>query len=492
MEELRLVPLSDYQDDCRILEVEPAASAEEIRQAYRDQTKVWHPDRFSNDTRLQKKAEERIKQINSAYRRLSGLSPYEQPVLSPVRRKSSSGWVAVFALRRAVRNSVTIISRPFLWLIRKTVKVSTGVFQWCHRERRSLAIATSAFVLGLAFGVWLLPRTSESWVKINGPPQAVIEKNGISQAALAQASPAAPTLPSETRILTASSPETEVSIPPQSLGTSSNPPVTLGSIDVYRRATNIATPVFPIGEERVTEKKPTHYKSAWEKRWLKSPAAMANPTGWSNYIPISFVPHQIAFYCALPQNDVEHGQSNPEALNVVPLFKQIHEDPGRVVSRQQPEESIWKPTAHLAAVETPRATNRSDESVASPSKVTREKELGEHKRPGNQGASRPLQGHRAATESVMVGSAAKAITMYAPRPDYPEEARSHRVAGSGVCVVSVDPASGSVNNASMAQSTGSLLLDKSVLRTVRTWKFKPRTVSQVSIPVEFPKEGENP
>ena len=470
MEELRLVPLSEYQADCRLLEVEPGASTDEIRQAYRDQTKVWHPDRFSNDTRLQQKAEERIRQINSAYRRLCGLSPYEQPVLSPVRRGSSSDGVAVFALRRAVRNSVTIISKPFVWLMRKTVKVSTGVFQWCHRERRSLAIATSAFVLGLAFGVWLLPRTSETWA-INGAPQAIIEKNGTTQAALAQASPAAPTVPSETRILTASSPET-------------NPPVTLGS--------NIATPVFPIGEERVTEKKPTHYESAWEKHWLKSLAAMADPTVWSNYMPISFVPQQNAFYCALPHNDVEHGQSNPEALNVVPLFRQIHGEPGRVVSRQQPEESIWKPPAHLAAVETSRATNRSDESVVSPSKVTPEKELGERERPANQGASKPRQGHRAATESVLVGSAAKAVTMYAPRPDYPEEARSHRVAGSGVCVVSVDPASGSVTNASMAQSTGSLLLDKSVLRTFRTWKFKPGTVSQVSIPVEFPKEGENP
>jgi preprotein translocase subunit Sec63 len=106
MEELRLVPLSEYQADCRLLEVEPGASMDEIRQAYRDQTKVWHPDRFSNDTRLQQKAEERIRQINSAYRRLCGLSPYEQPVFSPVTREASSDWVAVFALRRAVRNSV--------------------------------------------------------------------------------------------------------------------------------------------------------------------------------------------------------------------------------------------------------------------------------------------------------------------------------------------------------------------------------------------------
>jgi outer membrane biosynthesis protein TonB len=31
-------------------------------------------------------------------------------------------------------------------------------------------------------------------------------------------------------------------------------------------------------------------------------------------------------------------------------------------------------------------------------------------------------------------------------------------------------------------------LDKSVLRTLRTWKFKPGTVSKVSVPVEFTSE----
>ena len=62
-------------------------------------------------------------------------------------------------------------------------------------------------------------------------------------------------------------------------------------------------------------------------------------------------------------------------------------------------------------METSRATNRSYESVVSPSKVTPEKEIGERKRPASQGASKPLQGYRAATEGVMVRSAAKAVTM---------------------------------------------------------------------------------
>src|SRR5918996_2662510 len=148
MEELRLVPLSDYDADCRVLEIERGASLEEIKQAYRDQTKVWHPDRFSNDLRLQKKAEDKIKQLNLAYRRLCGLSEYEQPVLSRHIPAAPSDWIAVSALRRALRNSVTVISTPFGLLIGKAANISKGVFRWCGRERRSLAIATRAFLLG--------------------------------------------------------------------------------------------------------------------------------------------------------------------------------------------------------------------------------------------------------------------------------------------------------------------------------------------------------
>jgi TonB family protein len=132
-----------------------------------------------------------------------------------------------------------------------------------------------------------------------------------------------------------------------------------------------------------------------------------------------------------------------------------------------------------------------DESVISPSAAEPEKGFAERKDSANQAAAKPVQAHRAPRESVISPSAAKAVTTYAPRPQYPQEARSRRIAGSGVCVVSVDPASGSVTKASMAQSTGSPLLDKSVLSTARTWKFKPGTVSKVSIPVEFTMTGNN-
>lgn len=40
---------------------------EELEQAYRDLVQVWHPDRYSYNPRLRKKAEEKLKEINNAY-----------------------------------------------------------------------------------------------------------------------------------------------------------------------------------------------------------------------------------------------------------------------------------------------------------------------------------------------------------------------------------------------------------------------------------------
>jgi len=50
-----------------ILGLKPGASQEQVNQAYRDLANVWHPDRFMGNPRLQKKAEEKIKEINAAY-----------------------------------------------------------------------------------------------------------------------------------------------------------------------------------------------------------------------------------------------------------------------------------------------------------------------------------------------------------------------------------------------------------------------------------------
>jgi periplasmic protein TonB len=86
-------------------------------------------------------------------------------------------------------------------------------------------------------------------------------------------------------------------------------------------------------------------------------------------------------------------------------------------------------------------------------------------------------------------SRAKALALYAPRPQYPYEARSRRVTGSGVIVAQVDAASGNVTSATVSSSTGSPILDNAATSAFRQWRFRPGTVSKVNIPITFTMTG---
>ena len=86
-------------------------------------------------------------------------------------------------------------------------------------------------------------------------------------------------------------------------------------------------------------------------------------------------------------------------------------------------------------------------------------------------------------------SSAKAVAISAPRPEYPYEARRARATGSGVCVMTVDTASGAVTSAVMAQSTGNPILDNAATSAFRRWRFKPGTVSKVRTPITFTMTG---
>ena len=94
-----------------------------------------------------------------------------------------------------------------------------------------------------------------------------------------------------------------------------------------------------------------------------------------------------------------------------------------------------------------------------------------------------------AAPGMMSMSNAKALAISKPQPPYPYEARAKKITGSGVCVVTVDPASGSVTDATMAVSIGNNLLDQSALSTFRRWKFKPGSVTKVKIPITFTMAG---
>ncbi len=56
------------EEALEVLGLGAGATAVEIKEAYRDLVKVWHPDRFGSDLRLRGKAEEKLQQINHAHR----------------------------------------------------------------------------------------------------------------------------------------------------------------------------------------------------------------------------------------------------------------------------------------------------------------------------------------------------------------------------------------------------------------------------------------
>jgi len=127
-----------------------------------------------------------------------------------------------------------------------------------------------------------------------------------------------------------------------------------------------------------------------------------------------------------------------------------------------------------AAEQTPTA-----EEVATPAPEP-EKKIGEkrHSTSGAKPTEPPVAG-------LMSLSAAQAIAVRAPLPEYPYQAKRAHMTGSGVCVMTVNTASGNVTNAMMAESTGDGILDYVTIHTFQRWRFKPGTVSQVRVPISY-------
>src|SRR6184192_497458 len=64
---------------------------------------------------------------------------------------------------------------------------------------------------------------------------------------------------------------------------------------------------------------------------------------------------------------------------------------------------------------------------------------------------------------MMSASQAKASAISAPRPEYPYEARSRHITGSGVCVVTVDAGSGNVTDVFFSRRRRHTRLDNSAV-----------------------------
>ena len=91
--------------------------------------------------------------------------------------------------------------------------------------------------------------------------------------------------------------------------------------------------------------------------------------------------------------------------------------------------------------------------------------------------------------AVMRSGSVKAVTLYAPRPSYPYEARRGGITGSGIAQLTVNSAAGNVIDAQMLQSTGSPILDNATVSAFRRWRFKPGVASNVDVRITYTLTG---
>jgi TonB family protein len=72
---------------------------------------------------------------------------------------------------------------------------------------------------------------------------------------------------------------------------------------------------------------------------------------------------------------------------------------------------------------------------------------------------------------------------YCPQPQYPYEARSKRIQGSGIFVLHVH--GNVVTKVDTYRSTGSHILDNAALSGMRQWRFKSNTPVLVVVPITY-------
>jgi TonB family protein len=72
----------------------------------------------------------------------------------------------------------------------------------------------------------------------------------------------------------------------------------------------------------------------------------------------------------------------------------------------------------------------------------------------------------------------------APRPEYPEAARKQHLEGAGVVAIHIKP-DGSVESVRVVKSTGYKILDDAAIRGFSRWRFRPRSLKVVTVPIQY-------
>ena len=98
------------QRSLEVLGLNANASPQEIRRAFRERVKAWHPDRFEHNPELKLLAEEQLKAINDAYTHLKPL---------PSGKIASDGkpeeWYRTLSLTLLLRSRILLLTAKSLF-----------------------------------------------------------------------------------------------------------------------------------------------------------------------------------------------------------------------------------------------------------------------------------------------------------------------------------------------------------------------------------------
>ncbi len=84
----------------------------------------------------------------------------------------------------------------------------------------------------------------------------------------------------------------------------------------------------------------------------------------------------------------------------------------------------------------------------------------------------------------------RALCIYAPKPEYPLQARAHDLEGSGMFVLHLDQRKGTVQSITVEKSTGFAVLDSAAIDCLKRWRFiKDVDVPMVRVPFTFTTHG---
>ena len=91
----------------------------------------------------------------------------------------------------------------------------------------------------------------------------------------------------------------------------------------------------------------------------------------------------------------------------------------------------------------------------------------------------------AAEPHITVPPETRPFMLAMPRPIYPEEARAQHITGRGLYDVFIDPPTGVVTRVTVAQSTGSKILDGAAVNAFLRWRARPGKLSRLRVPCTF-------